>query len=177
MILVFDTSTLQAVHRSGLSKHLINIADMVYVPRAVSIETAVAYKALGPEKVPYIPGKESGVHAVRDISQADAAALVTPLDHLPRRERHAAQAALARGRLLCHGRVLDQGEFEVIALARYLGGVAVIDDKKAIRCAKLAGVPYLTDSGIIAELATVAGVPFDEIKKRLAALDYHLSSR
>lgn len=169
---VFDTSTLQSLHRGGVLEVVpLLFCGGVLVPESVAVQTRQALTDFGRELVP-------DIDAIAWIG-------VEPVSS-EERDRHRDAPPGSPGRRgpasttrpLCHGFALDIEEFDAVVLALRFGARVILDDRRGLRCAERLGVPGMTTVEVLDAFAS-AGLVRDaaEPLSRMEALGYHPTRR
>ena len=171
MIAVLDTSALQAIHRAGVLEHLNTLFDQVLLPGAVERQTRDALRDFGPALVPDLDSLPW--IAVQSVATAELEAHRDPPNGVKRR------GLVSKTRPLCHGYAVDLEEFEVVVLARRVGGVGVLDDHGGHRCAANLGVTARTTIQVLEEIVArgLTPVPVADLVKKIQATGYDPTTR
>jgi hypothetical protein len=183
--LVFDTSPLQAVWRSGLLDVVAGEFVML-VPRAVADETRHFVRGAGGAANP-----RSRAERLRLAPDLDAQPRIRGVDVARQEVDEAMRRFLGRPPAVVvqyQGEVyawadratarIGVPELEVIALAATRNAIAVVDDHKALRAAAANSVVSATTRELLAELGTRdADLDLDAALERIIATKYEPTTR
>lgn len=159
---VFDTSPLQALHRGGILAKTADFCARSLVPRAVADETRWSHRKLGSKLVPDLSAYPNvGICAIsNDVLRETMISLFRAFERGDgggkRASRRTPEIVEYQGKIYAWSSKLQLThaipDLEVVVLAKQLGGVAIVDDSRAIRAADDLGVGTVTTREIIAEL-------------------------
>lgn len=161
---VFDTSTLQSLHRGGALAAMSKLYRKLLIPMAVADETRWSLQECGKELVPDIDAPVSGFDICAVGPDAPRLIMEELFLHLQRRQPHGKSRRMTpcprplqyQGRMVIgsgrHKLTHTVPDLEVVVLARQTGSVIIADDKKVIVAAADLDVPLLTTLEVLDRL-------------------------
>jgi hypothetical protein len=187
-VAVLDTSPLQALHRGGVLGELPDLFERTMLPRAVADETRWSLRKLGGGLVPDLDA--CAALDVCAVSNDVLRALMVSLFQSYQRRNQGRRPTSRRvpvvveyqGKLFAWSGKLQLThaipDLEVVSLAKQVGGIAIVDDRRALRAADDLGVRSLTTREVIAELEAHGSIPDGQrVLDRIELTDYHPTTR
>ena len=184
---VLDTSTLQSLWRGGVFDRLSGIFSRIALPRSVADETRWSRFITGEVLVPDVDA-HTFLH-VQVVPEDSLRSLATQLFQARHRSKWKGDAPPTPQVALVEGKVrvwIDKRmqlsysipELEVVALAKQIDAVALVDDRKALRAAKDFAVKTLTTRETIARLIKAKLVTDAQaVLRRIEATGYYPTRR
>ena len=182
-----DNSPLQALWRAGILGKLPDLFKSILVPQSVADETRWSLALIGPERVPNL--KEHRWIHIESVQEAVLRASMVPLFKSFQRRRRGAKADTRRPEVaLKDGRVIAWTEpnheqnqlthkipdLEVVLLAQSASGIAILDDRKALRAAEDLGIRTATTREVVDAMAKRGLIADAETAiKKMKATNYH----